>query len=451
LSSTKTKNSAGLLHPLVAASGRARHINEDELVAQVIQFEIKLAKAQAELGLIDKAHAVSIEHVLQQFKLNSADLVYGTALGGNFAIPLVEAIKAEVAKLDLAAAGQLHLGATSQDLIDTALIQLTKKAIREINVQLDDSIRVLLALANAHKHSLCVARTLAQQAVPSSFGLKLAKWAGALIDVRVELTSLAERLPLQFGGAAGNLASLTLVAESRALEKPQRVVAELVSQLAKDLKLARPATSWHTNRVWPNRIAEALTEITDTFGTIANDILLLGRPEIGELAESVPVGGGKSSAMPQKQNPVQSVLLSAAAIQARGHQFTIKSAASSIDERSIGAWHAEWQSWFDLMKLTLATAETGLNLISGLKFDTDRMLANLWLSDGLVYTERVSAILGKKIANELVDQVRSGANLKQLLESYGEEIIDQVFSVTGQIGLAETLIADISERVKELQ
>jgi len=103
------------------------------------------------------------------------------------------------------------------------------------------------------------------------------------------------------------------------------------------------------------------------------------------------------------------------------------------------------------MKLTLATAETGLNLISGLKFDTERMLANLWLSDGLVYTERVSAILGKKIANELVDQVRSGANLKQLLESYGEEIIDQVFSVTGQIGLAETLIADISERVKELQ
>ncbi len=210
-------------------------------------------------------------------------------------------------------------------------------------------------------------RTLTQHAVPITFGLKAAQWLQGVLDARDDLRNL--RFPVQLGGAAGTLAAATEFTGDAAAAQ------SLVADTARALHL-EPATPWHTSRAPFTRYADALVRANDAWGHIANDVLLLARPEIAELAEPAVEGRGGSSTMPQKANPVLSLLIRRAALTAPGHAAQLHlAAATTVDERPDGAWHTEWSSLATLSRHTLTAASQTTELLDGLHVDTGRMAA----------------------------------------------------------------------------
>lgn len=253
-----------------------------------------------------------------------------------------------------------HRGLTSQDVLDTALMLLARDAVSRVVADLGRVADSLAGLASEHRGSVMVGRTLTQYAVPVTFGLKAAQWLTGVLDARDRLAAV--EFPVQCGGAAGTLA----------------LVGELVSDpvdaargLADELGLSAPGLSWHTRRTPVTRLGDALVETCDALGHLAGDVLLLGRPEVGEVRDT---SAGGSSTMPHKQNPVLSVLVRSAALQAPqlGAQLHL-CAAESQDERSPGAWHAEWPSSRRLLELTLTASSQAADLVEGLEVNADVM------------------------------------------------------------------------------
>jgi len=286
--------------------------------------------------------------------------------GGNPVIPLVKILRS----LHPPVAEHLHTGLTSQDVLDTALVLCLRPVTAKTIHNLDQQVYALASLADRHRGTRMVARTLTQHAIPATFGLKAANWLNAVLDARELLSSSAE-LPIQIGGAAGTLAAPSAVAGS-----PEAAL-ELVGATARLLGLpSRPP--WHTARAPFTRIADALVTCTDAWGKIANDVLLASRPEIGELSEPLKEGRGGSSAMPNKQNPVLSVLIRRAALAAPPLAATMHTAAAAaIDERPDGSWHVEWPTLRTLSRRTVVAAEQTTELVSGLVVHADRMAATL--------------------------------------------------------------------------
>lgn len=269
---------------------------------------------------------------------------------GNPVLPLIKA-------LDTA---ELHRGLTSQDVLDTALMLLARDARTRVDADLARTAESLAALASEHRASVMAGRTLTQYAVPVTFGLKAAQWLTGVLDARDALQTVI--LPVQCGGAAGTLA---LAGELL----PDPIAA--VHSLAAELGLTAPDLSWHTRRTPITRLGDALVETCDALGHIANDVLLLTRPEIGELRDT---SAGGSSTMPHKQNPVLSILVRSAALQAPqlGAQLHL-CAAEAQDERSPGAWHAEWPAFRRLLELTMTAASQAADLVAGLEVNADVM------------------------------------------------------------------------------
>lgn len=286
--------------------------------------------------------------------------------GGNPVIPLVKILRS----LNPRVAEHLHTGLTSQDVLDTALVLCLRSVTTKTNHNLDQQVYALASLADRHRGTRMVARTLTQHAIPATFGLKAANWLNAVLDAREVLSSSAD-LPIQIGGAAGTLAAPAAVAGS-----PEAAL-DLVNATARLLGLpARPP--WHTARAPFTRIADALVTCTDAWGKIANDVLLAGRPEVGELSEPLAEGRGGSSAMPNKQNPVLSVLIRRAALAAPPLAATMHmAAAAAIDERPDGSWHVEWSTLRTLARRTVVAAEQTTELVSGLVVHADRMATTL--------------------------------------------------------------------------
>jgi 3-carboxy-cis,cis-muconate cycloisomerase len=286
--------------------------------------------------------------------------------GGNPVIPLVKILRAG----NPAVAEHLHTGLTSQDVLDTALALCLRSVAAKTIHNLDQQVYALASLADRQRGTRMVARTLTQHAIPTTFGLKAANWLHAVLDAREVLTSSAD-LPVQIGGAAGTLAAPAAVAGS-----PSTAL-DLVGATARILGLpARPP--WHTARAPFTRIADALVTCTDAWGKIANDVLLASRPEVGELSEPIEEGRGGSSAMPNKQNPVLSVLIRRAALAAPPLAATMHiAAANAIDERPDGSWHVEWSTLRTLSRRTVVAAEQTTELVSGLVVHADRMATTL--------------------------------------------------------------------------
>ncbi|HEY5230735.1 MAG TPA: lyase family protein, partial [Galbitalea sp.] len=265
----------------------------------------------------------------------------------------------------------------------------------------------LSALANLHRGTPMAGRTLGQHASPTSFGLVVAGWLDGIVSASERLDAVGAQLPLSFGGSVGTLGVLMDVARSRRPDRaPQVVVDEVLADLARQLELRMPVMPWHTNRVPIVELGAALTALVGAIGTMAIDIGTLSRTEIAELSERLGDGEGSSSAMPHKRNPVTSVLLVAAARQAPGLASTLFSAQVAEDQRPSGAWHAEWAALRDLERLALDASATAASLGGRLEVDAARMRSNLELTDGLIFSERVSTILaesiGKSDAFELV-------------------------------------------------
>lgn len=276
--------------------------------------------------------------------------------GGSPVIPLVRRLRVEEP--------DVHRGLTSQDVVDSALMLMAEHAVADLRRDLAAVVRTLAGLATEHRDTPMVARTLAQHAVPTTFGFRVAVWLTAVLDADDDLARLA--FPAQLGGAAGTRAA--------------------VVELGREVPPGIPR--WHTTRAPVTRLGDALAGCTDACARIANDVVTMSRPEIGELAEGA---GGGSSTMPHKANPVLSVLVRRAALTSPQLAATLHlAAAQQVDDRADGGWHAEWATLRDLVRRTLVAASQTADLVAGLRVDADRMAATLAAAGESVLAEQRS-------------------------------------------------------------
>ncbi|ATO81657.1 3-carboxy-cis,cis-muconate cycloisomerase [Actinoplanes sp. SE50] len=290
--------------------------------------------------------------------------------GGNPLIPLLKLLRARLRGRNTAAAGWLHKGLTSQDVVDTAIVLGLREAVARVRGALLAQTGALSRLADEHRETRMAGRTLTQHAVPITFGLKAAGWLTGVLDARDQLAAAAH-LPIQVGGAAGSLAAPVALAGD-----PVRA-AELVAVAARELGLPQ-RFPWQTSRAPLTRVADAFVTCTDAWGRIANDVLVGSRPEIHELIEGGAEGKGGSSAMPNKRNPVHAVLIKRAALAGPPLAALIHAgAAAAVDERPDGGWHVEWSTLRTLARHTVTAGAQTAELLAGLRVDTGRMLATL--------------------------------------------------------------------------
>ena len=297
---------------------------------------------------------------------DTADVARSAEGGGNPVIPLLKLLRERLAARNESAARWLHAGLTSQDVLDTGLALCLRDVRERIRAELSVQIAAAVRLADEHRATDQVGRTLTQHAVPVTFGLKAAGWLTGLLDARDQLDA-TPALPARLGGAAGSLAAPVVLAGS------PRGALSLVAATAGTLGLDPP-----TGRMPFARLGDAFVTCTDTWGQVANDVLLGARPEIGELGEPADAGRGGSSAMPQKQNPVLSVLIRRAALTGPPLAAILHAAAAArVDERPDGGWHAEWFALRALARHTATAASQASELLSGLHVHPDRMAATL--------------------------------------------------------------------------
>lgn len=342
-----------------------------------------------------------------------ASLAVAAEEGGNPVIALVALLRRRAGG---AAGGWVHRGLTSQDVIDSALMLTVRAGVEELNKQFGKQVSVLSGLAVAHRRTPMLARTLTQHAVPTTFGVKAAGWLDGIVDARRRLAAVVT--PIQIGSAAGTRSAIVeLAVLTGHADDPGELSARMVRAVAARLGLtARPP--WHTNRAPVTAIADALVGCTDTWGRIAADIVTLARPEIGEVAEPLGARRGGSSTMPDKRNPVLSVLIRRAAIAAPPLAATLHTAAAlANDERPDGSWHAEWDTLRVLARRTVVAGSQSSELLTGLHIDSRRMAENLAGADVLGEQRAIADFLGAAAASPtyfgaidaLIDETCRGA------------------------------------------
>ncbi|MCX4438334.1 3-carboxy-cis,cis-muconate cycloisomerase [Streptomyces mirabilis] len=409
-SESRTEADAGLLAPGWAGSPAASATSDGAFLGALLDAEAALTRAQAGLGLAPDAAASAVSAV------TAADLdVRSIALrargGGNPVIPLVADLTAAVGK---EYGPYVHRGATSQDILDTALMLVARRTLDLILADLERTARALGRLAAAHRDTVMPGRTLTQHAVPTTFGLKAAGWRSLVLDARDRLARL--RLPAQLGGAAGTLAAFAAFGA----EDP----GALVAAYAGELGLVEPALPWHTLRTPIADLAGGLALTAGALGKMAADVLTLSRTEIAEVAEG---SGGGSSAMPHKANPVAATVIAASARRAPGLAATLYGSMVAEDERPAGAWHAEWEPLRELLRLVAGAAHNAAELVEGLRVNTDAMRDHLALTHGLIVSERLAValapVLGRARAKELLTRAaeRAVAKNRPLVDVLGEE------------------------------
>jgi 3-carboxy-cis,cis-muconate cycloisomerase len=395
----------GLLAPLWAGTAVVPVTGDAAIVAALLEVEIALARVQA-----PSAAADAIEKALRGASVDPGSLAVAARGGGNPVIPLLAELRP---LLDTDSAHWLHRGATSQDVVDSALVLVARDAAQLILADADAVIGSLANLAEAHKGTLMTGRTLTQSAIPTTFGLKAAGWLTGVVAATRQLRAATRALPVQLGGAAGTLASFTSM---------HGEAQPIVDGLAEQLGLAAPVAPWHVQRHPITSLGDGLAALSDALGVIAANVSLLVRAEIGELAEPSRTGGGGSSAMPHKQNPVLSTLISSGALRAPSLAADLHRAAVTVDERPPGAWHSEWQALRELLRTVGGQAETARELVGGLVVNSDRMRVNLDRVGDFVVSERVmlelAPVIGKAAVQDAVDQAaRSGKRLRDILRA----------------------------------
>lgn len=436
----------GLLDVLFT-TGAMREVFCDRARLQgMLDFEAALARAQARCGVIPAAVAPSIAAACKAERYDVAELAAATALAGNPAIPLVKALTAEVATQQAEAARWVHWGATSQDAIDTGLVLQLRRALKLLDQGQARLGEALAQLADRHRLTVMPGRTLLQQAVPVTLGLKAAGWLSAVQRSRARLQDVAERvLQLQFGGAAGTLAALNHRGD------------EVTAALAEQLSLPAPALPWHTQRDAIAETGAAVGLLAGSLGKIARDIALLMQTEVAEAFEPAAAGRGGSSAMPHKRNPVGCVVATAAAMRVPGLVATLFVALPQEHERAAGGWHAEWETLPEIFRLTAGSLEQTCLVVEGLEVDAQRMRNNLEATGGLLYAEAVTmalgACIGRAQAHRLVEQackraVAERRHLRELLvddaevrRQLSEADLAELFDPQNYLGDTESMIA----------
>lgn len=396
-------------------------------VQGMLDFEAALARAEASVGLIPQDAVAPIAAACKAELYDYAALAQAIASAGNSAIPLVKALGKRVAAQSSEAERYVHLGATSQDAMDSGLVLQLRAATALLEQDLAGLAEALAVQAERFADTPLAGRTWLQQATPVTLGMKLAGVLGAITRHRQRLAELKPRLfCLQFGGASGSLAALG--------EQAWPVAEALARELALDL----PDQPWHTQRDRLVEFASLLGLIAGSLGKLGRDLSLLMQTEAGEVFEPSAPGKGGSSTMPHKRNPVSAAVLIGAATRAPGLVSTLFAAMPQEHERSLGLWHAEWETLPELCCLVSGALQQALLVVPGLEVDAARMRQNLDLTRGLVLAESVSIALAQRIgrdaAHHLVEQccrqaVKEGAHLRQVLGANAE--------VSAQLSAAE--------------
>ncbi len=329
-------------------------------LAAMLEVEAALADAEAEAGLIPAEAAEAIRSACDVDGFDAARLAAEGRASANPVVPLVAALREKVGS---DAAGFVHYGATSQDIMDSAAMLVASRALSVLRSELDQVAAACAELAKRHRETPMAGRTLLQQALPITFGLKAAGWLDSVMAARERLDSLS--LAVQLGGPAGTLASIA--------PEGERVVA----LLAKRLDLEEPALPWHTARLRVADLGAALALTAGALEKVALDVVLLSQTEIGEVAEPSGGGRGGSSSMPHKRNPVGSVLAIACARRIRGDASVLLAAMPQEHERAAGAWQSEWAPLSDALALTGGAAAAMREALEGLEVKPERMRENL--------------------------------------------------------------------------
>jgi len=396
-------------------------------VQAMLDFEAALARAQASTGLIPSSAVAPIEAACRAELYDFEALGLAIASAGNSAIPLVKALGKQIASVSPEAERYVHLGATSQDVMDSGLVLQLRAALELIEQDLQQLGEVLAQQAQRYATTPLAGRTWLQQATPVTLGMKIAGWLGAVTRSRQRLQALKPRLlSLQFGGASGTLAALG----DQALP--------VAHALAAELKLALPDQPWHTQRDRLVEFGAVLGLVAGSLGKMGRDISLLMQTEAAEVFEPSAPGKGGSSTMPHKRNPVGSAVLISAATRVPGLLSTLFSAMPQEHERSLGLWHAEWETLPEICCLVAGALAQALNIAQGLEVDAQRMAQNLDLTHGLVLAEAVSIELaqrvGRETAHHLLEQCckRAVAEHRHLRAVLGDEP-----EITAQLSAAE--------------
>jgi 3-carboxy-cis,cis-muconate cycloisomerase len=432
----------GLFDGVLARGPVRERVDDRAWLGAMLDVEAALARAQARAGVIGQEDADAIAAACEPAGFDATDLGRRAAASGNPVVPLVHDLGERV-KGD--AAAQVHRGATSQDVLDTAAMLVARRALGPLLGDLDAAADAAATLAARHRDSPQAGRTLLQQAVPIAFGLKAAGWMVALDEASERLAEVREgRLAVQLGGAAGTLAAMGEAGPA------------VVTELARELVLAEPVLPWHTDRTRVAELAGALGEACGAAAKVARDVVLLAQTEVAEVREGGVGARGGSSAMPHKRNPVAAVSVLACAQQAPGLVATLLAAMAGEHERAAGAWHAEWRPLAELLRLTGSAAAWLRDCLEHLEVDAARMRANLEAGGGVLLADRVAAALtpalGRAAAHDLVRDVArsvgagdgSFADLlvrrPEVRDHLGSETLAHLLDPAGAMGAAPALV-----------
>ncbi|GAA1274221.1 adenylosuccinate lyase family protein [Kitasatospora nipponensis] len=411
---------AGLLSPVRVGSPVEEVTTDAAWLQALLAAEAALIPAQARLGLVPERAAEAISALARAERLPLRELAERTRGAANPVVSVVQAFTAVVAAADPQAADYVHRGSTSQDILDTAAMLVTRRAGTLLLADLDRVAAALAGLAERHRDTPMAGRTLGLHAVPTTFGLKAAGWLQAVTDAAGRLRSLLEGgLPVELGGAAGTLAGYVEYARIHqeqgvpgALD-PQEYARRLIAGYAAETGLSEPVLPWHAVRTPVAETGSVLALVTGALGKIAVDVQVLCRTEIAELAEPAAGGRGVSSAMPHKRNPALATLIRSAALQVPPLAMVLAQSMVAEDERSAGVWHAEWLPMRECLRLAGGAAHTAVELVEGLQVFPERMGTNLELTRGLLVSERIAAVLtpvlGKDGARKLMDAASAEA------------------------------------------
>lgn len=425
-----------LMESLATTEPLSDLFSDPSILQAMLDFEVALARAEAQLKIIPRSAADAIAAAAKADAFDPAALSGATLRAGTPVIPFVKTLTEHVRGIDSMAAGFVHWGATSQDVADTALVLLLKRAQPIFAADLSRLEQGLKRLATEHGAAVMLGRTLMQPAPPTTFGLKAAGWLNAIRRSHQRLNNaFAATLIVQFGGASGTLASLG----------EQGLAVGRV--LADELGLGLPDAPWHTHR---DRLAELMCAcgiLTGSLGKMARDISLLMQGEVGEAAEPSEPGRGGSSTMPHKRNPTGCSLALAAAVRVPGLVADFLSAMVQEHERALGGWQSEWPTVSGIIQTCGLAAASMAEVAEGLTVDPARMRTNLEATKGVIFAERAMMLLGNKLGRDVAHKLLEGATRKSIAEGRSlAGVLADMPAVTQHLDSATVRELDVPEQ-----
>jgi 3-carboxy-cis,cis-muconate cycloisomerase len=427
---------ARLIDSLATTDAMAELFSDQSVLQAMLDFEVALARAEAGVGVIPKSAADGIAAAGKAGGFDIASLVRETLRNATPGVPLAKALTERVRAKNSDAAGFVHWGATSQDVADTALVLLLKRAQPILSADLARLEAALRNLSEQHKSSVILGRTLMQAAPPVTFGLKAAGWFAAIARCSGRLdAAFVDALIVQFGGATGTLASLG--------EQGPAVA----RALAKELGIGFADAPWHAHRDRMASLISSFGVLTGSLGKMARDISLLMQNEVAEVAEPASPGRGGSSTMPHKRNPVGCAVTLAAAHRVPGEVAAFLSAMVQEHERGVGGWQAEWPIVASVVQSTALAAASMAEVAEGLTVDPARMRANIESTNGVIFAERAMILLGSSLGRDVAHKLVEEASRRSISQSKSlSQVLAGMPEVTSRLDASALRALEIPEQ-----